>query len=36
MNYTIDIIIEGNNIIYQISTTNIVKNNKNNNISSIE
>ena len=36
MNDTIDIIIEGNNIIYQISTTNIVKNNKNNNISSID
>ena len=35
-NDTIDIIIEGNNIIYQISTTNIVKNNKNNNISSID
>jgi len=36
MNDTIDIIIEGNNIIYQISTTNIVKKNKNDNISSID
>ena len=36
MNDTIDIVIEGNNIIYQISTTNIVKNNKHDNISSID
>ena len=36
MNDTIDIVIEGNNIIYQISTTNIVKNNKHANISSID
>ena len=36
MNETIDIIIEGNNIIYQISTTNIVKNNKHDNLSSID
>ena len=36
MNDTIDIIIEGNNIIYQISTTNIIKNNKHDNISSID
>ena len=36
MNDTIDIIIEGNNIIYQISTTNIVKNNKHDYLSSID
>ena len=36
MNDTIDIIIEGNNIIYQISTTNIVKNNKHGYVSSID
>jgi len=36
LNDTIDIIIEGNNIIYQMSTTNIVKKNKNENISSID
>jgi len=36
MNDTIDIIIEGNNIIYQISTTTIAKKNKNDNISSLD
>ena len=36
MNDTIDIIIKGNNIIYQISTTNIVKNNLHDYLSSID
>ena len=36
MNNTIDIIIEGNNIIYQISTTNIAKNNIHDFLSSID
>ena len=36
MNETINIIIEGNNIIYQISTTNIVKNNLHDYLSSID
>ena len=36
MNNTIDIIIEGNNIIYQITTADKAKNNKYNNISTID